>query len=204
MSWKLAGLAHAEVVESGDEPGGDDGEDLRPCDGEGDVEGRAVEPAQSGEDGEDAGEAGGDAGDGGGLGDGEPRPHIEEGEQVAVGAADVDVLAASVGEQRAELGVGHGAEEGEQTTGDPGEVDERGGAGGAHHFLRNEEDAAADDGADDDGGGVRGVQHAGQVGRGRGGPLRVGGVRGQFRDGWQTRDGSTSVVVLEVLPVCLI
>ncbi len=45
---EASGLAHAEVVEPGDEPGGGDGEDLGPLDGEGDVEGGAVEPAQAG------------------------------------------------------------------------------------------------------------------------------------------------------------
>ena len=80
---------------------------------------------ERGEDGEDAGESGGDRGDRGGFGDGEPRPHIEEGGQVAVGFAEVDVFAASGGHHGAELGVGHRAEEREQAADDPCQINHR-------------------------------------------------------------------------------
>ena len=113
------------------------------------------EEVKGGEDAEGAGESAGDGGDGGGLGDGEPCPHVEEGGGVAIGSAEVDVLAAGVGQHGAEFGVGHGSEEREQAAGDPGKIDERGGAGVAHHLRGNKEDAAADDGSDDDGGGLR-------------------------------------------------
>src|SRR6185437_5666676 len=109
----------------------------------------------------------------GGLGDGEPGPHIEEGGEVAVGPAEVDVFAAGVGHDGAEFGVGHGAEEGEDSSDDPGEIDHAGRAGGAHHFMRNEEDAAADDGSDDDSSGVGGSEDAGQVAR-DGGRVQAG------------------------------
>ena len=165
---EVACFADAEIVEAGDEPRGGDGEELRPVDDEGDAQGGRIEPVERGEDGHDPGEADGGAGDGGGLGDGKPRPHVEEGGQIAIGAADVDVFAASVGKQGAELGVGHGAEEGKQAAGDPREVDERRCAGGADHLIGNEKDAAADDGADDDGGGVGDTEDARQARRGVG------------------------------------
>ncbi len=111
-----------------------------------------------------ASEADGDGGDGGGLGYGKPRPHIEEGGCVAVGSADVDIFAAGIGQHGTELGIGHGAEEGEQAADDPGEIDERGGAYVLHHFAGDEKDAAADDGADDDGGSLAGAEDAGKVG----------------------------------------
>ena len=131
---EVAGLFDAEVVESGHEPGDGDGEDLRPEQGDGPPT-CCAEQVEGGEEAERARQADGDGGDGGGLGDGEPGPHIEEGGGVAVGAAEVDVFAAGVGEHGAEFGVGHGAEEREQAADDPGEIDERGGAGVAHHLA---------------------------------------------------------------------
>ncbi len=132
--------------------------------GMGPRDGLIAEPVEGGEEAERAGEADGDGGDGGGLGDGKPGPHVEEGGGVAVGAAQVDVFAAGVGQHGAEFGVGHGAEEREQAADDPGEIDERGGADVLHHLARHKEDAAADDGADDDGRGLAGAEDAGQVG----------------------------------------
>ena len=117
------------------------------------------------EDSEGAREAAGDCGDRGWLGHREPCPHVKEGGGVAIGAAQVDVLAAGVGEHGAEFGVGHGAEEREKTADDPREVNEHGRACVLHHFAGDEEDAAADDGADDDGGGLAGAKDAGQVSR---------------------------------------
>ena len=122
------------------------------------------EPVERGEDAQRAGQAAGDGGDGGGLGHREPGPHIEEGGGVAVDAAQVDVLAAGVGQHGAQFGVGHGAEEREQAADDPRQVDQRGRADVVHHLAGNEEDAAADDGADHDGGGLACAEHARQVG----------------------------------------
>ncbi len=120
---EVAGFFDAEIVEAGHEPGDADGEDLRPeqrhaC---GD---RRGEPVKCGEDAEGARESAGDGGDGCGLGDGKPCPHVKEGGGVAVGAAQVDIFAAGIGQHGAELGVGHGAKEREQAADDPREIDE--------------------------------------------------------------------------------
>ena len=125
------------------------------------------EPVKGREDAERAGKAAGDRGDRGRLGDRKPRPHVEEGGGVAVGAAQVDVLAAGIGQHRAEFRIGHGAEEREQAADNPREIDERGRAGVFHHFAGHEEDAAADDGPHHDGRGLAGAEHAGQIGRDR-------------------------------------
>ncbi len=158
---EVAGLLDAEVVESGHEPGDADGEDLRPKNGE--ATDRRGKPMKCGEDAEGAREAAGDGSNGGGLGDSEPRPHIEEGGGVAVRAAEVDIFAARIRQHGAELGVGHGAEEREQAADDPSEIHQGGGAGVAHHFAGHKKDAAADDGADDDGRGLAGAENAREI-----------------------------------------
>jgi hypothetical protein len=113
-----------------------------------------AEPVESGEEAQRARQADGDGGDGGRLGHGKPGPHVEEGGGVAVRAAQVDVFAAGVGQHGAQFGVGHGAEEREQSADDPGEIDQGRGADVLHHLARHKEDAAADDGADDNGRGL--------------------------------------------------
>ena len=127
---------------------------------------RLGEKGEGGEGGEDAHETGGDRGDGGGFGEGDPRPHIEEGGEVAVGFAEESVLAAVAGAHGGDLGVGHGAEEGEEAADDPDGIDGSGAAGGGHHLTRDEKDTGADDDADDDGGGVARVEDAGKLLRG--------------------------------------
>ncbi len=103
---------------------------------------------------EDACQACCDGRDRSGLGDGDPRPHVEEAGEVAVGFAKEGVLAAVLGTEGCDLGVGHSAEEREQASDDPDRVDHARGADGGHHLARDQEDSAADDDADDDGGGV--------------------------------------------------
>ena len=160
---EVAGFFDPEVIESGDQPCDGDGEDLRPqewC--AGNVIGEEVKCRK---DPESACESAGDGCDGCGLCDGKPCPHVEKGGRVAIGSAEIDVLAAGVGEHSSEFGVSHGAEEREQAARDPGEIDHSGRAGVAHHFRWDEKDTAADDGADDDGGGLRGAEDAGKVSR---------------------------------------
>ena len=163
---KVAGLLDAEVVQPGDEPGDGDGEDLRPEQGNRAADGLRSEPVEGRKELQRAGQADGDGGDGGGLGHGEPGPHVEEGGRVAVGAAQVDILAAGIGQHGAQLGIGHGAEKREQPAHDPGQVDQRGGADILHHLAGDKKDAAADDGAHHDGRGLAGAQDAGQIGGG--------------------------------------
>ena len=128
-----------------------------------------LQQVESGEKRQGARQADGDGGDRGGLGDRKPRPHIKKGGRIAIGAAQVDIFAAGVGQHGAELGIGHGAEEREQPADDPCKINERGGAGVAHHFAGHKKNAAADDGADDDGRGL-----AAPSTRGRSAGLAVG------------------------------
>ena len=112
---------------------------------------------EEGKDAQRPRQAQGHGGNRGRLGHGKPGPHIEKSGRVAVSAAQEDVAATGIGQHGAQLGIGHGAEQREQASGDPGEIDERRGAGVAHHLAGNKENAAADDGADDDGGGLAGA-----------------------------------------------
>ena len=173
----VGGVAGADDVEAGDDPGGGDGEDLRPQQVS---EGGLREEAEDGEGAEHAHEAGGDGGDGGGLGDGDPGPGVEEGGEVAVGVAEEGVFATDAGLHGGDFGVAHGAEEREQAADDPDGVDHARTADGGHHLARDEEDSGADDDADDDGRGVRGVEDAGQVG------VRL---RGILHEGWRVACG---------------
>ena len=158
---------------------------------------KAVPSSQcsAGKDRQRSRQARGYAGDRGGLGDGEPCPHVEKRRHVAIDPADIHVLAAGVGEQGAQLRIGHRAEEREQAARDPRQIHQARRARGAHHFLGNEKDSAADDGAHHDGGGVRGVQHPGQIG--------CCAMNRPLKRAIQVCRDLGSVVVLEVLPVCL-
>src|ERR1700743_2869382 len=97
--------------------------------------------------------------------------HASEGKSARVRASPMVTVAIDAGlatahhvhiygHARGELGVGHGAEEREQSAGDPREIDQRGVTYGTHHLLRDKEDAAADDGANNDGSGLREAEHA--------------------------------------------
>ena len=121
--------------------------------------------AEDGKGAEDSDKAEGDGCQRGGLGDEDPGPHVEEGGGVSVGVAEEGILTAVVGAGGGDLGVGHGAKEGEQAAGDPDGVDHDGGAGSSHHLPRDEKDAGADDDADDDGGSVRGGEDARELRR---------------------------------------
>jgi hypothetical protein len=159
---KISGFFDAEIVQSCHEPGDGDGEDLGPKQWQaGDV---VTEKVKCRKHAEGTREAAGDGGDGGRLGNGEPGPHVEKGGRVAVGSAQVDILAAGVRHHGAEFGIGHGAEEREQATDDPGEIDKRRRADILHHLARNEKNAAADNGADYNGGRLAGAEHARQIG----------------------------------------
>jgi len=120
---KIGGFLDAEIVEAGDKPSDGDGEDLRPDEWNGPRDG-CTEPVKCGKEAKRAREADGDSRDGCGFGHGKPRPHVKECRGIAVGSAQVDIFAASVGQHGAEFGVGHGAEEREKAADDPGEVDE--------------------------------------------------------------------------------
>ena len=99
---------------------------------------------------EDAHESHRESCDGSRLGDGEPRPRVEEARQRAVSIANVNVFAASLRLHGAELGIGDGARQRQYAADDPGEIDQPSRANGLHHLGRDQEDTAADDGADHD------------------------------------------------------
>ncbi len=99
-------------------------------------------------------------GDGGGLGDGDPGPHVEKANEVAVGfAQEGRIRRHTWGGGSGDLGAGTGAE---KRAGRPRSRRHRPcrRAHGSHRLAGNEEDSAADDGADHDGGSVRGVEDA--------------------------------------------
>ena len=140
-------------------------------------EGGLREKAERGEAAEHAHEAGGDGGDGRGLGDGDPRPGVEEGGKVAIGLADEGVLAADPRAKGGDLGVAHGAEEREQTADDPDCVDGATRPVAAIISRGHEKNSGADDDADDDGDRVARGEDAREIGGGVGGHCHGGSNR---------------------------
>ena len=134
---EVAGLLDAQVVQAGHKPNHTDGEDLRPQQGKRTADGLIAEPLEGRKKLQGASQADGDGGGRSRLGHGKPGPHIEKSGRVAVSAAQEDVAATGIGQHGAQLGIGHGAEQREQASGDPGKIDERRGAGVAHHFAGN-------------------------------------------------------------------
>ena len=110
MSRYVGGVACADDVEAGDEPGDGESEDLSPGEM---CEGWVIEGTEDGEGGQHAGESGCDGCEGRGFGDGDLGPHVEEAGEVAVGVAEKGVLATVLGAGGGDLRVGHRAEESE-------------------------------------------------------------------------------------------
>ena len=153
----VGGVACAENIEAGDEPGHREGEDLSP---EKMCKGRLIEGAEDREGCQYARQSRRDGCERGGLGYRDLGPHIEEAGQVAIGIAQKGVLAAVLRPSGGDLCVGHRAEQGEQPACDPHRIDHAGRADGGHHLSRHEKDAAADDDAHNDRHGVRCVEDA--------------------------------------------
>jgi hypothetical protein len=80
----VGGVAGADDIQASDKPCCSYGKDLAP---EQVRERRVREEAKNGEGSEHAHQAGGDGGDRGGLGDGDPRPGVEEGDEVTISIA---------------------------------------------------------------------------------------------------------------------
>ena len=99
-------------------------------------------------------------GDGAGKPGHERCPAGEERREAAEALAQVDVLAARARPQRAELGVGHRADEREQAAGDPDAEERDGMRHGLRDDARRDEDADADDVRNDDSGGVERTETA--------------------------------------------
>ena len=165
----------APEVEPGEESDDRDGQELR----RGDVEASGLEEdVLLGEPGQEharvLGEGHRDSRDGAGLDDQEQRPAVEEARQRAVGLAQVDVLAARVGDHARQLAVAHGRGHGDERGDEPDDQQPARAAHGARDVGADDEDARADHGAGHQHGrveesqlalesGSRGVAHGGHL-----------------------------------------
>ena len=102
-------------------------------------------------------------GDGAGPGDPEAGPAVEESGEIAVGLAQVDVFAASLGEHGTQFGVAQRAGQRQQPRQHPGQQHPGRRAYVLRHDGALQEHAGADHGAHHDGGGIDETQAADQA-----------------------------------------
>ena len=106
-----------------------------------------------------------DRGDGAALDDEEQRPAVQEAGERMQSVAQVDVLAARLGKERAELGVGERAGQRDRAAGDPRPQHEQRRVETLRDDVGSDEDAGADDPPDHHHRGVEGTERALEVRR---------------------------------------
>ncbi len=90
----------------------------------------------------------GERGDGAAVGDGEEHPAVEESDEVSVGFAQVNVLAAGVGKHRAEFGEREAGEQRNDAAKHPDQQEQHGMRQRAGDVFGGKENRRADDAAD--------------------------------------------------------
>jgi hypothetical protein len=104
----------------------------------------------------------GESGDGAAVGDRKQHPSIEEGDEVAVSFAKINVLAAGFGEHRSEFGEGDATEKRNHAADHPDEQEQHGLRQRAGDVFGGKKNGGADDAADQQQHGIEQAESANQ------------------------------------------